>query len=81
MVDQAANRVFKLALLQVKTVKDKAANLASAKRMITEAASRGAQVIMLPEIFVAPYQQDYMLANAEPVKVEGFEQDERCVTS
>ena len=81
MVEEAASRVFKLALCQVKTVKDKAVNLAAAKRMITEAAQRGAQVIMLPEMFVTPFQKEYMLQNAEPVKLEGFENDERCVTS
>ena len=42
MVEQTANRVFKMALCQVKTVKDKAVNLEAAKRMITDAASRGA---------------------------------------
>ena len=42
MVEQAASKVFKLALLQVKTVKDKATNLEAARRMITDAANRGA---------------------------------------
>lgn len=81
MVEQKASRVFKLAMCQVKTVKDKATNLAAAKRMITDAASRGAQVIMLPEMFVTPFQKEFMLANAEPVMLEGFEADARCETS
>ena len=63
-----ANRMFKMALCQVKTVKSKSANLEAARRMVTDAASRGAQVIMLPEMFVTPFQKEYMLANAEPVK-------------
>ena len=63
-----ANRMFKMALCQVKTVKSKSANLQAAHRMVTDAASRGAQVIMLPEMFVTPFQKEYMLANAEPVK-------------
>ena len=48
-------KVFKLALLQVKTTSDKAHNLRSAERMVREAAKSGAQVIMLPEMFVCPY--------------------------
>ena len=36
---------------------------------------------MLPEMFVTPFQKEYMLANAEPVSIDGFESDERCVTS
>ena len=70
-----------MALCQVKTVSDKAKNLDAAKRMITNAANRGAQVIMLPEMFITPFQKEYMLANAEPVKMEGFEDDDRCETS
>ena len=46
---------FKMALCQVKTVKDKMTNLDAVKRMVTEAAARGAQVIMLPEMFVTPF--------------------------
>ena len=34
--------------------------------MVREAASAGAQVIMLPEMFVCPYQRDFMLQSAEP---------------
>lgn len=36
---------------------------------------------MLPEMFVTPFQKEFMLANAEPVKLEGFEDDARCETS
>ena len=64
-----------MAMCQVKTVKDKATNLDAANRLITDAASRGAQVIMLPEMFVTPFQKEHMLANAEPVKIEGFEEE------
>ena len=55
MVEKAASRIFKMAMCQVKTVKDKATNLEAARRMIKDAASRGAQVIMLPEMFVTPF--------------------------
>lgn len=49
--------------------------------MVLEAAEKGAQVIMLPEMFVTPFQKEHMLANAEPVLMEGFEDNEDCVTS
>ena len=49
--------------------------------MIRDASMQGAKVIMLPEMFVTPFQKEYMLKNAEPVLLEGFENDERCVTS
>ena len=37
--------------------------------MIRKAASDGAQVIMLPEMFVCPYQRSYMLKEAEPISL------------
>jgi omega-amidase len=48
-------------------VAEKATNLKSAERMIREAAARGANVIMLPEMFVCPYTGKHMLLNAEKV--------------
>jgi omega-amidase len=48
-------------------VADKAENLEKAAYMIKQAASSGAQVIMLPEMFVSPYTGSHMLKNAEPV--------------
>jgi predicted amidohydrolase len=39
--------------------------------MIKSAAASGAQVIMLPEMFVTPYTRSYMLKDAENV----FEHD------
>jgi omega-amidase len=35
--------------------------------MVRQAAKEGAQVIMLPEMFVCPYQKDFMLQSAEPI--------------
>lgn len=51
------------------TTSDKQANLATAERLIREAAKKGAHVVMLPEIFICPYQRDYMIKCAEPVEV------------
>jgi len=70
-----------MALCQVKTLTEKKSNLEAARAMIIEAAEAGAKVIMLPEMFVTPFQKEYMLDNAEPVKIDGFEDDSRCVTS
>lgn len=46
---------------------DKQTNLKRAAEMIKTAAAGGAQVIMLPEMFVTPYIRSYMLKDAESV--------------
>ena len=56
-----------MALCQIKTVADKMTNLHKAEEMVNQAASAGANVIMLPEMFVSPYVGSHMLKNAEPV--------------
>ena len=56
---------FKLALCQLKVISDKARNLSRAQEMVREAAQNGADVIMLPEIFVCPYVKEYMLKEKE----------------
>jgi N-carbamoylputrescine amidase len=45
----------RLAAAQFACTWDKAANIAKAKKMVREAASRGAQVVLLPELFETPY--------------------------
>ena len=62
---------FKLALIQLKTVTDKAKNLVRATELIKQAASDGADVIVLPEIFNCPYTKEHMLANQEPANESG----------
>jgi N-carbamoylputrescine amidase len=44
-----------LAAAQFACTWDRAANIAKAKRMVREAASQGAQVVLLPELFETPY--------------------------
>lgn len=39
--------------------------------MVREAAFNGADVIMLPEIFICPYVKDYMLREKEPANESG----------
>jgi omega-amidase len=71
---QKAGQSFKLALCQIKTVANKATNLLKAEEMIKKAASSGAQVIMLPEMFTSPYNGSHMLKNAEPVNEKDISQ-------
>lgn len=47
--------------------------------MVNKAADQGADVIMLPEMFTAPFQKEYMLKYAEKVS-DDFENDESCET-
>jgi N-carbamoylputrescine amidase len=44
-----------LAAAQFACTWDKAANIAKAKKLVREAASQGAQVVLLPELFETPY--------------------------
>ncbi|KAF7728541.1 hypothetical protein EC973_005945 [Apophysomyces ossiformis] len=66
---------FKLALLQLKGGADKKANLDNARAKILEAASNGANVVVLPEIFNSPYSTTEFpkyaeaLATGESVKM------------
>jgi len=45
--------------------------------MVRKASDQGADVIMLPEMFTAPFQKEYMLKYAEKVS-DDFENDESC---
>lgn len=51
--------MFKIALCQMMGSKDKEESRAKAKRMVEEAASNGAQVIALPEMWNCPYANEY----------------------
>lgn len=54
-----------IALCQMLVVDSKEANIAKAKNMINEAAEKGAQIIMLPEMFNCPYDIQYFRSYAE----------------
>ena len=63
--------VLKVAATQMSCTWDRAANLATAERLVREAASRGAKLILLPELFETPYfckDHDYeYLQLAKPI--------------
>jgi N-carbamoylputrescine amidase len=52
---QRAPRPVSVAALQMACDWDVQANIARAERLVREAAARGAQIILLPELFEAPY--------------------------
>jgi len=58
---------FRIAACQMNAGNDKDANLASASRLIDEAASLGAQMVALPEMFNLLGTDDEILANGEDV--------------
>lgn len=62
---------FQLGLVQMRCEVDPAANLASAERLVREAAERGAQLICLPELFRSQYfcqtEDHAQFALAEPI--------------
>ena len=46
---------------------NKRSNLANAKRLVTEASTKGAKIIVLPECFNSPYGTNYFPEYAEPL--------------
>ena len=48
----------RIGLIQMDVVDDKAQNLEKAEKMIREVVDEGAQIVMLPEMFNTPYQND-----------------------
>lgn len=57
----------RLALIQLAVSASKSDNLARAARLIKEAASKGANIVALPECFNSPYGTSYFPEYAEPI--------------
>ncbi|KAJ3416459.1 hypothetical protein HDV05_001617 [Chytridiales sp. JEL 0842] len=58
---------FSLALVQLLVTSSKETNLANAKRLVLEAANKGAKLVVLPECFNSPYGTQHFPPNAEPI--------------
>lgn len=57
----------RLGICQMITVDDKQANIETARQYITEAANRGAEIIVLPEMFNCPYDKEFFKKYSENV--------------
>lgn len=56
---------MRTAIVQMSVTADKAQNLAHARELVRQAAASGADVVILPEMFVCLYENSAFLANAE----------------
>ena len=61
------SRKFSLAVCQMLGSMDKSANIQKAVTMISEAASKGARMVVLPECFNSPYNTKLFDSYAEPI--------------
>jgi len=59
--------LLKLAMCQILVGTDKAANLVNARKAVAAAASKGAQLVALPEVFNSPYATDSFPKYAEEI--------------
>lgn len=57
---------FKVGIIQMAVTDDKEANLKKAQTMIIQARQQGAEMVVLPEVFNAPYQTSLFPDYAEP---------------
>ena len=64
-------KALRLGLCQLMVGTDKAANVSNARKAVREAASRGATLVALPEIWNGPYAVDKFLPYAEAVPEVG----------
>ncbi|KAL6496473.1 Omega-amidase, chloroplastic [Orobanche gracilis] len=62
---------FKIALCQLLVTADKEKNIAHAGQVIKDAAEKGAQLILLPEIWNGPYSNDCFPVYAEDIDAGG----------
>ncbi|QHN83919.1 hypothetical protein HN51_060305 [Arachis hypogaea] len=62
---------FKIGLCQLSVTADKEKNIAHARQAIQDAASKGAQLVLLPEIWNSPYSNDSFPVYAEDVDAGG----------
>nr|XP_008393600.2 omega-amidase, chloroplastic [Malus domestica] len=62
---------FKIALCQLSVTPDKERNISHARKAIEDAAAKGAQLVVLPEIWNGPYSNDSFPVYAEDIDAGG----------
>ncbi|KAF2613293.1 hypothetical protein F2Q70_00007330 [Brassica cretica] len=62
---------FNIGLCQLSVTADKSRNISHAKKAIEEAASKGAKLVLLPEIWNSPYSNDSFPVYAEEIDAGG----------
>lgn len=63
---------LKIGLIQMNVVSDKNLNIKKAEKMIDEASKKGAQLVILPEMFICPYDNQNFIDYAEKEGEETF---------
>jgi len=63
---------MKIALIQMKTTADKALNLSHARELVLSAKDKGADLAILPEMFICPYENPAFPVYAEKEGGESF---------
>nr|AXP84152.1 hypothetical protein Gohir.A07G020600 [Gossypium hirsutum] len=63
--------IFKIGLCQLSVTPDKERNIKHARKAIEEAAQKGAQLVLLPEIWNSPYSNDSFPVYAEDIDAGG----------
>ena len=66
MMREEEDRLVKIALLQMPSADETETNLETAKKYVREAAERGAQILVLPEMFVCLYTNRSFVDHQEP---------------
>ncbi|KAK9102474.1 hypothetical protein Sjap_019728 [Stephania japonica] len=69
--DPSSRFIFKIALCQLSVTADKERNIAHARKAIEDAAGKGAQLVVLPEIWNSPYSNDSFPVYAEDIDAGG----------
>ncbi|KAG6626973.1 hypothetical protein CIPAW_15G090400 [Carya illinoinensis] len=62
---------FKIGLCQISVTPDKERNIVHARKAIEEAAAKGAQLVLLPEIWNSPYSNECFPVYAEDIDAGG----------